>query len=168
MTKRGETRQQPVSLDREESAPEQWLRTIQFSGFTALMLALVILAVIVLAPNLRILIEQQQTIAALNESVADTRESVDELTEDKARWDDPAYIEAQARERLFYVYPGEVSYLVVGSNDQHTTENGQPISTEIQTTQVDWMHGLLSSIVSSGLTEQPPAELVGPELGGTN
>ena len=168
MTKRGEARQQPVSLDREESAPEQWLRTIQFSGFTALMLGLVILAVIVLAPNLRILIEQRQTIAALEESVAETRESVESLTEDKARWDDPAYIEAQARERLFYVYPGDVSYLVVGSSDQQTTEDGQPISTEIQTTQIDWMHGLLSSIVSSGLTEQLPAELAGPEQGVTN
>lgn len=165
MTKRGDTRQQPVALDREESAPEHWLRTIRLSGFTVLMLALLILAVIVLAPNLRILIEQRQTIAALEASVAETKQSVDDLTEDVARWDDPAYIEAQARERLYYVYPGDLSYLVVGSSDETTTANGLPISTEIQTTQIDWIHGLLSSLVTSGLTEQTPAELVGPELG---
>lgn len=167
MTKRGETRQQPVALDREETAPEYWLRTIRLSGFTVLMLVLVVLAVIVLAPNLRILIEQRQTIAALEASVAETKQSVEELTEDVARWEDPAYIESQARERLYYVYPGDVSYLVLGANDETTTENGLPISTEIQTTQIDWMHGLLSSIVTSGLTQDVPADLVGPELGGT-
>lgn len=165
MTKRGDTRQLPVNLDREESAPEHWLRTIRLSGFTVLMLGLVILAVMVLAPNLRILIEQRQTIAALEASVAETKQSVTDLTEDVARWDDPAYIEAQARERLFYVYPGDVSYLVLGATETATTENGLPISTEIQTTQIDWMHGLLSSIVTSGLTQAPPADLVGPELG---
>jgi cell division protein FtsB len=166
MITRGKSRQRPVVLDREESASEYWLRTLRLSGFTVLMLMLVVLAVVVLAPNLRILIEQRQTIAALEESVAETAQSVDDLARDVARWDDPAYIESQARERLYYVYPGDVSYLVLGSRDQVTTEDGLPISAEIQTTQIDWLQGLVSSIVTSGLTVAPPAELVGPELGG--
>ena len=45
MATRDGTRRVPVTLDREESAPEHWLRTIRFSGFTVLMLMLVILAV---------------------------------------------------------------------------------------------------------------------------
>src|SRR6187431_3011030 len=114
-------RQVPVALPREESAPEHWLRTIRLSGFTVLMLGLLVLAVIVLAPNLRILIEQRQQIAALQHQVEVTGESVDELTDDVARWDDPAYIESQARERLFYIYPGDVSYLVIGDSGDTTT-----------------------------------------------
>lgn len=151
----------------DESAPEHWLRTIRLSGFSVLMLGLVILAIIVLAPNLRIFIEQRQAIAQLEQQLATTQESVDELSADLARWSDPAYIESQARERLFYVFPGDVSYLVVGDAVEVTTSEGLPISDSIQTTQVDWMHSLLTSIYTAGLTEQTPDELVGPEQGAT-
>lgn len=150
----------------EESAPEHWLRTIRLSGFTVLMLGLLILAVIVLAPNLRIFIEQRQAIAALEQTVAQTEQSVNDLTDDVVRWEDPAYIESQARERLFYILPGEISYLVLDDGDGATTANGQPISTEIQTTQVDWVRTLLSSIYTSGLTDAPADELVAPVEGG--
>jgi cell division protein FtsB len=155
-------RQVPVALPREESAPEHWLRTIRVSGFTVIMLGMLVLAIIVLAPNLRILIEQRQQIAALQAQVDQTETSVGDLTDDVARWADPAYIESQARERLFYVYPGDVSYLVIGSTEEPTTANGLPISDEIQTTQVDWMRTLLASIFTAGLTDAPPNDLVTP------
>lgn len=162
MARRPRTERVAVRLP-EETAPEHWLRTIRLSGFTLLMLALLILAVIVLAPNLRILIEQRQQIAALQSAVDQTSASVDDLTTDVARWSDPAYIESQARERLFYVFPGDISYLVVGESDAPTTTDGQPISTQIQTTQVDWVRTLLSSIYTAGLTDAPADELVGPQ-----
>lgn len=162
MARRPRTERVAVRLP-EETAPEHWLRTIRLSGFTLLMLGLLILAVIVLAPNLRILIEQRQQIAALQSAVDQTGASVDDLTDDVARWSDPAYIESQARERLFYVFPGDVSYLVVGESDVATTSDGQPISTQIQTTQVDWVRTLLSSVYTAGLTDAPADELVGPQ-----
>jgi cell division protein FtsB len=160
MARREKTRQIPVALPREESAPESWLRNLRLSGFTLLMLGLVILAVIVLAPNLRILIEQRAQIAELEQTVNNAQESVEELTEEVARWEDPAYIESQARDRLSYVFPGDVSYLVVGSTEeQPTTVDGLPISDQIQTTRVDWMASLLSSVFTAGLTTAPTADL---------
>jgi len=163
MARRGTTKV-AVSLP-EETAPEHWLRTIRFSGFTFLMLALVVLAVVVLAPNLRILVEQRQQIAALQATVDATEQSVDELDDDVARWSDPAYIESQARERLFYVFPGDVSYLVMGDADTPADTDGLPISTEIQTSQVDWLRTLLSSVYTAGLTDAPADELVAPVVG---
>ncbi|MBH0010169.1 septum formation initiator family protein [Salinibacterium sp. SWN1162] len=151
----------------EESAPEHWLRTIRFSGFTVLMLGLLILAVVVLAPNLRILIEQQQTIAQLQAQVDEAQESVDDLDVNVARWDDPAYIESQARDRLYYVYPGEVSYLVTGDADQVTTADGVPVSASIQTTQIDWVQSLVSSIYTAGLTDKAPDDLTDPATEGS-
>lgn len=153
------TKRVPVTLAREESAPERWLRTIRLSGFSVLMLALLVLAIIVLAPNLRVMFDQRQQIAALQNEVATAGDSVSALTSDVARWDDPAYIESQARERLFYVFPGDVSYLVVGEPGEATTANGQPISKDIQTTQVDWLKGLLTSVYTAGLTDAQPADL---------
>jgi cell division protein FtsB len=153
-------RQVPVALQHEETAPEGWLRNLRLSGFTLLMLLLVILAVIVLAPNLRILIEQRAQIAQLEQTVDDAGKSVDELTDEVDRWKDPAYVEAQARERLYYILPGDVSYLVVGDAGAVSgTENGLPISSQIQATQTDWMATLLSSIYTAGLTTAPPQEL---------
>ena len=160
MARRPTTERRAVRLP-EETAPEHWLRTIRFSGFTLLMLGLLILAVIVLAPNLRIFIEQRQQIAALQSAVDQTKASVDDLKGDVARWSDPAYIESQARERLFYVFPGDVSYLVVDPGTGPTTSDGQPISDQIQTTQVDWVRTLLSSVYTAGLTDAPPADLGG-------
>lgn len=152
-----------VAPPREESAIEGWLRNLRLSGFTVFMLALVVVAVVVLAPSLRILIEQRAQIAELQKSVDDAGAAVDELTTEVARWDDPAYIEAQARERLYYVFPGDVSYLVIGDTATDTPSvDGLPISNQIQSTHVDWMSGLLSSLYTAGLTTAPPDELTGP------
>ena len=127
------------------------------------MLALIVVAVVVLAPSLKILIEQRAQIAQLEQSVQDAEGAVTELTAEVARWDDPAYIEAQARERLYYVFPGDVSYLVIGDTATDTPAvDGLPISNQIQSTHVDWMSGLLSSLYTAGLTTAPPDELTGP------
>lgn len=166
MASRDSTRRVPVTLPREETAPEHWLRTMRLSGFTVLMLGILILAVIVLAPNLRILIEQQQAIAQLQQSVSDAEQSVADLQDDVARWSDPAYIESQARERLFYVYPGDISYLVIGDAGAPTTNDGQPISDSIQTTRVDWVSTLVSSIFTAGLTDALPTDLNAPPVEG--
>jgi len=148
-----------------ESAPERWLRNIRLSGFTLTMLAIVVLAVVVLAPSLKLLVEQQQDIARLQQVVGEKQDSVDDLGNEVARWQDPAYIEAEARDRLLYVYPGEFSYLVTDVDDTPTTANGAPISDSIQTTQVDWMSSLMSSVFTAGLSDAVPDELVSPVIG---
>lgn len=148
-----------------ESAPEHWLRNLHLSGFTVLMLGLVVLAVVVLAPGLRIFFEQRAQLAELERSVDEKQQAVDELTESLARWDDPAYIVSQARERLLYVFPGEYSYLVVGDAGTVSSRDAVPISDEIQTTRVDWVAALLSSVYTAGLTQAPADELVAPEQG---
>jgi cell division protein FtsB len=162
MARRQRTQKVPVALPSMESAPEHWLRNIRMSGFTFMMLGLVILAVIVLAPSLRLVIEQQQQLAELTTAVQDKRDSVDGLEGDVDRWSDPAYIEAQARDRLVYVFPGDLTYLVIDNGAAATTADGAPISTSIQTTQVDWMQTVVSSIFTAGLTDAPAATLESP------
>ncbi|MCU1425915.1 MAG: septum formation initiator family protein [Microbacteriaceae bacterium] len=153
MARRQRTVKVPVALPRMESAPERWLRTIRLSGFTFLMLGLVIATVIVLAPSLRLVVEQQNDLKELTQAVEDQRNAVDDLEEDVARWSDPAYIEAQARDRLVYVFPGDFTYLVIDDAPVAATGEGIPISDEIQTTPVDWLHTMVSSIYTAGLTD---------------
>jgi len=164
MVKRQTTRV-PVELPQGDSAPERWLANIRVSGFTVLMLVLVVAAIVVLAPSLKLLIEQRTQIAALEKAVADKKNEVSNLDDQVARWDDPAYIEAQARNRLMFVYPGEYSFLVNDDTAKTTTKDDTPISSKIQTTQVDWVKTLMSSVLTAGLTTKAPSSISSPEVG---
>lgn len=155
----------PVALPADAPATTPWFRSLQVSGFTVTVLLLIVAALIVLAPSLKVLVEQQNEIAALERRVADQQAVVDGLQRDIDRWQDPAYIEAQARDRLLYVYPGDITYLVVDDGLTVEGDEGTPVSDQIQTTRVDWTRALLSSIVTAGLTDLPADQLVSPELG---
>jgi len=166
MARRDREREIPAAFEREETAPERWLRTLRLSGFTVMMLGLLILAVVVLAPNLKIFFEQRAELARLQESVDGAQESVDELEAQIDRWSDPAFIEAEARDRLLYVYPGEQSYLVI--DDQPSADTAaapQPITDDLVETEVDWVSSLLSSVYTAGLTDAPADELTDPAEG---
>ena len=141
------------------SAGAAWLRNFRMSGFALTVLLLVVAAIVVLAPRFKTLVEQRQQIARLEQEVADARDEVQHLDDEVARWSDPAYVEAQARDRLYYVYPGDVSYLVIDSagDDDPTPEAELPVSDTIQTTRVDWVEALLGSVYTAGLTEAAPA-----------
>src|SRR4051794_32997275 len=106
MVRRPDTERVAVELPENPGRPTAWLRNFRLSGFALSLLLLIVAALVVLAPRLKTLVEQQQQIAELKQSVADARTSVDQLGDQVARWSDPAYIEAQARDRLYYVYPG--------------------------------------------------------------
>jgi cell division protein FtsB len=151
----------PVRMP-DGSAPERWLSNIRLSSFTIMMLGLLVLGVIVLAPSLKLLIQQRTEIANLQKSVEEQKHEVSTLKGQVARWDDPAYIEAQARNRLLFVFPGEYSYLVIPESGTGLGTETAPISKHIQTTQIDWVQSLTSSILKSGLSTESKSQLVSP------
>ena len=56
---------------------------------------------------------QQREIAQVKAEIAASRAKIDSLQDELNRWQDPAYVQAQARERLGWVMPGEVGYRVI-------------------------------------------------------
>jgi cell division protein FtsB len=148
----------PVAMAVGTNKAGVWLGSIRLSGFTMLIMGLTLLGVLILAPQLQILIEQRQQIADLRSVGASTQTELDDLTSQRARWDDPAYVRAQARDRLYYVMPGEISYLVI--NDVTLDPNKRVLeTTELKDTNNDWVAGLLGSFLVAGLGTQTPAEL---------
>ncbi len=135
-----------------------WLGSIRLSGFTMLIMGLTLLGVLILAPQLQIVIEQRQQIADLAAVGSSTQAELDVLNKQRARWDDPAYVRAQARDRLYYVMPGEISYLVINDVKLDPTKAVQA-STEVKATNSDWVAGLLGSFLVAGLGNPTPAEL---------
>jgi cell division protein FtsL len=80
----------------------------------ALVFALVlVMAFVLVYPTLNSYLRQQSQLAELNAQVAAARERNEDLQADVDRWSDPAYVAAQARERLSFVLPGETPYRVV-------------------------------------------------------
>lgn len=119
-----------------------------------IMLSLVVLGAWVLVPTLGTYIDQRQKIAALEASVQVSKEEIDALKKERDRWQDPAFITTQARERLYYVKPGEVVYLVDNDLDPAALPRDQsPVSGELQQTPSDWMPQLLRTLTSAGLAQ---------------
>lgn len=155
MSRKPRTERVPVALA-EPTAGMQWLRDFRLSGFALTILLLVVAALVMLAPQLKTLVEQRQQIAQLEREVAAASERLEQIDSEVARWSDPAYIEAQARDRLFYVYPGDTSYLVLGGDTSPIVPGDDlPVTDSVQTESVDWIDAFLSSVYTAGLTTSP-------------
>lgn len=76
----------------------------------------VVLAVLTVsyASSLRAYIQQRAHITDLKAKIAERETSINALEREKQRWDDPAYVRAQARERFGYLMPGETGFEVIG------------------------------------------------------
>jgi cell division protein FtsB len=129
-----------------------WLRGIRFTWFTFVMLGVIVLAVLVLAPTVRLYAQQQQQISQLERQNDAKKAQVKKLQEDIKNWDDPAYIKAQARERLLYVMPGETSYLVIDDLPKTPATDNTTVSTRVQEQTGDWASTLLRSMLEKSKT----------------
>jgi cell division protein FtsB len=76
-------------------------------------LGVLVVLIAILAIPFREWVTQRARIADLETQLAWHNQRADELRSVLERWEDPAYIEAQARARLHYVRPGEVGYVVL-------------------------------------------------------
>ncbi|NTW39417.1 MAG: septum formation initiator family protein [Cellulomonadaceae bacterium] len=80
----------------------------------AMVLGVVVLfAFSMLFPTVRAYLGQRAQLAALAADVAAAENHERDLSAELDRWGTDAYVEAQARERLSYVMPGETAYRVI-------------------------------------------------------
>lgn len=142
----------PSSRTRGAVDVRDWVGRVRLSAFSGIMLGLVVLAALVLVPTIGTYIDQRQQVAALQETVRLTEAEVAALETEREQWSDPAFITAQARERLYYVNPGEVVYLIDDDLPAGTVPDEQAaVSDEVQETTTDWMSQLVRSVTGAGL-----------------
>ncbi|HYI56182.1 MAG TPA: septum formation initiator family protein [Microlunatus sp.] len=85
----------------------------------ALALAVVILMLTIsYANSLRIYFAQSHEVAATKAEIADREARIADLQTELNRWNDPAFVELQARTRLGWVMPGEIGFTVVDADGQ--------------------------------------------------
>ena len=95
-------------------------RHVHTGRAVALIVVLAALAVTLAIP-VRAWLSQRAEIAALEADVAAAQTRVADLEKELEDWNDPAFVIAQARSRLHFVFPGEVGYVVLGSDDRPVT-----------------------------------------------
>ena len=135
-----------------------WLSGIRFSGFSLIMMGVLVLAVVVLAPTIAAFAQQRQQIAELRAAVSQQEDEVQRLRDERERWNDETFIMTQARERLYYVMPGEVSYLVIDDRTEAAKADATAaVSAEVTESKGDWMRTLLDSVMTAGLAPAPTA-----------
>lgn len=132
----------------------------------AMMVVLAVIA-LTLTQSLRVYFTQASQIATLRAEIDAENERIADLEDQIARWDDPAYVKAQARERLGWVMPGETGYRVVDAD-------GNPVGTdealvEPESTDGQWWQDVWGSVaVADNPAAYPdPSATPSPDAGAT-
>lgn len=90
------------------------MRVARLVSVRAMVLGVVLLAgFTLLFPTIRAYLGQRAELDALAAEVTAAERAEGDLRSELDRWQDPAYVAAQARERLPYVMPGETAYRVI-------------------------------------------------------
>ncbi len=124
------------------------------SGARVTTRAVILLAVGVLfiasyTASIRVWWNQRAEIHALQAQNRQTKAEIAELKDLQERWDDPAYVKQQARERFGWVMPGEVGYRVIGADGQVKGPASQ-LAEPKASTQGPWLDRLWGSVVAAG------------------
>jgi cell division protein FtsB len=116
------------------------------AAILAVALASVALA---LALPFKIWVAQRGQIHALEAQTQQQKQQVAALQHQQQEWQDPAYIEQQARLRLHYAMPGETTYVVLGRAPQHksTPKKASPV---VAATSGPWFSRLWQTVQAAG------------------
>lgn len=106
-----------------ESAPDGAERRPRFTGRAAVLVLLLAVLTVSYGSSMRAYLQQRSHITDLKSQIAQREASIDALEREKRRWDDPAFVQAQARARFGYLMPGQTSYIVLGAD-------GKPLESE--------------------------------------
>lgn len=145
--------------------------TGRLNSYTLALLAVILVGVFTLAPSVQIWYEQRQKISDYQTLVQEAKDNLAGMQEERLRWDDEVYIRAQARDRLYFVMPGEVSFLVMDADGIDMSDTSGTVgamlaerrdssgfSLEVLASEKNWVEALLESALRAGL-EQPNQEI---------
>ena len=157
----------PVSL----SQGKLLSRMLRINGTSVSLIAVIVLGTFVISQDVQIYLDQRRQIVEMEQSIALAEEAVSEMQAERDRWQDPVYIRSQARDRLYYVLPGEVSYLVMNAEGMDFSDtsgtlgavlaekrNADEISLEAKAAQENWVDSIVESVLRAALDPEVAKE----------
>ena len=145
--------------------------TGRLNSYTLALLAVILVGIFTLAPSIQIWYEQRQEIADFKALVEQAKVELEDMEAERLRWDDEEYIRAQARDRLYFVMPGEIRFLVMDADGIDVSDTSGTVgamlaekrkrsgfSAEVLASKRNWVDAFLESALRAGL-EQPNQEI---------
>jgi cell division protein FtsB len=114
--------------------------------------AVALLLAIFLVPSLQKWLEQRSEIGQLSAQISQQQEDLAVAQAEEDRWRDDAYVITQARERLRFVMPGEVPYVVDGATDADEVAP-QVAATTVPKPSAAWYENIWESLRLAGNPE---------------
>jgi hypothetical protein len=142
----------------ESSTTAETGRRTFLSGRALLIIGLFLVLIVTTAIPFKSYLDQRSRINDL-QSVQDANVArIKELQNQVERWKDPAYVKAQARNRLHYVMPNEVGYIVLEADEAQAVVQNQTNDVGVRPV---WYRTLWSSLQDAADTAPPLLEDVG-------
>ena len=145
-------------------------RMLRLNSVSVSVILVIILGTYLISPDVQSYLNQRREIVEMEQSIQLAKDAVVDMQAERDRWQDPVYIRSQARDRLYYVLPGEVSYLVMDSegldfSDSSNTlgallaqqRNADEISLEVSAAKANWVDSLMETLLRSAM-ETPVEE----------
>ena len=129
------------------------VRAVSLLTSRAGILSVVILAMLLsLAIPIKQMIDQQTRINELAQQQSINQALIKQLESEVARWQDPAYVRAQARTRLHYVMPREVGYIVLEADEVNSVSAATQVTSSSGRA---WYTTMWNSLEDAGDTAPP-------------
>lgn len=147
------------------------VRMLKLNSVSVSLIAVIVLGSFLVAQDVQTFLNQRRVIAEMEQSLELGRQSVEDMEAERDRWQDPVYIRSQARDRLYYVLPGEVSYLVMNADGMDLSDtsgtlgeilaekrSADSISQEVLAAKDNWVDSLMESFLRAALDKPVETE----------
>lgn len=124
----------------------------RFTGRAAILVLVLAVLMVSYASSMRAYLEQRSHLETLHARIAASEDNIEALEREKERWDDPAFVRAQARERFGWVLPGEIGFQVIdedGTALDHDDSLPDPVATD-EEEQPLWWQSAWDSVEAAG------------------
>ena len=146
------TSRRPASSENGEAGRRTYL-----DSRSIILIILVLALIVTTAIPFKNYLDQRSRINDLQSSQDANEARIAELQNQVERWKDPAYVKAQARNRLHYVMPNEIGYIVLEADEAQAVIQNQIDEVGVRPA---WYRTLWSSLHDAADTAPPLLEEV--------
>jgi type II secretory pathway pseudopilin PulG len=108
------------------------------------------------ASSMRAWLNQRSEANTLRAEIAQHQRAIAALQDAKQRWDDPAYVRAQARLQFGWIMPGQVGYRVIGDDGKVLQTSSRLPDPAPSSKQPDeWWQRAWTSVLDAGEVHKP-------------
>jgi cell division protein FtsB len=122
----------------------------QLTGRTMMIAAMTLFLVVILASPLQTYLTRRETMSQAVKQQQDLKDHVAQLQHERDQWNDPAYVQREARARLQYIKPGDTMYTVLNPDGTPRSDtSGAPEAVQRSGHRPSWNSTLWGSVQDS-------------------